>query len=143
MHTPLAGTALHRDSHLRRRDCSPLSATISRSDAAASFCRFATASPCARENCESVMRALKRTLVQYECAPCIECCQMFSIAARTSPDAGRGDKDRASQSRASQQLGRRHASITLRVCIVSCSQANRFPMPRTPAAQRVGHCHVW
>jgi hypothetical protein len=30
MHTPLAGTALHRDSHLRRRDSSPLSVTINR-----------------------------------------------------------------------------------------------------------------
>ena len=68
---------------------------------------------------------------------------MFSIAARTSPDAGRGDKDKASQSQSSQQLGRRHASITLHVCNVFCSQANPFPMPRTTEAVRAGHRHVW
>lgn len=68
---------------------------------------------------------------------------MFSIAARTSLDAGRGDKDKASQSRASQSHGRRHASITLRVCNVFCSQVNPFPMPRATEAQRADHRQLW
>ena len=129
MHTPHAGTTC-----IMTVTCGVVTARryqqqLAARCAAASFCGVAKASPlCSgklREHDASteadaravVVRALHRG------------CQMFSIAARTSPDAGRGDKDGASQSRASQQLGRRHASITLRVCIVSCSQANRFPMP--------------
>lgn len=98
MHTPLAGTALHRDSHLRHRDSSPLSATISRT-----LRRRIILPLCDGESLRSgkvqerdasteadARAVVVRTLHRGR--------QMFSIAARTSPDAGCGDKDRASQS---------------------------------------------